>query len=108
MNGYNKIQGVTAVEHRIKLNEGSKPTAQKLVPLGVIQQEALLLEVRKLLKVGFIYLVVESEWVSPMVVTPKENGKWHVCVDYKTLNAATKRDHVPLPFQVEVLDEVVG
>ena len=41
-----------------------------------------------------------------MVVTPKKNGKWWVCVDYKPLNAAMKRDHFPLPFQDEILNEV--
>ena len=46
--------------------------------------------------------------VSSRVVTPKKNGKWQVCVDYKPLNAATKRDHFPLPFQDEVLDKVAG
>ena len=76
MDGYNKIQGVSVVEHCIKLKEGSKPIAQKLRRLGVIQQEALLLEVRKLLEASFIYLVAESKWVSPLVVTPKKNGKW--------------------------------
>lgn len=50
----------------------------------------------------------DSEWVSPVVVTPKKNGKWQVCVDYKPLNAATKRDHFPLPFQDEILNEVAG
>ena len=49
------------VEHCIKLKEGSKPIAQKLRRLGVIQQEALLLEVRKLLEAGFIYIVAESK-----------------------------------------------
>ncbi|MCO5569244.1 hypothetical protein L7F22_022955 [Adiantum nelumboides] len=46
--------------------------------------------------------------VSSVVVTPKKNGKWRVCVDYKPLNAATKRDHFPLPFQDEILNEVAG
>ncbi|MCO5612102.1 hypothetical protein L7F22_066364 [Adiantum nelumboides] len=44
-----------------------------------------------------------------VVVIPKKNGKWRVCVDYKPLNAAaTKRDHFPLPFQDEILNEVAG
>ena len=106
IDSYNKIQGVSIVEHRIKLKEGSKPIAQKLRHLGVIQQEALLLEVRKLLEASFIYPMAKSEWVSPVVVTPKKNGKGQVSIDYKPLIAATKRDHFPLPFQDEVLDEV--
>ena len=43
-----------------------------------------------------------------MVVTPKKNGKWWIYVDYKPLNAATKRDHFPLPFQDKILHEVAS
>ena len=41
IDGYNKIQGVSVVEHRIKLKEGSKPIAQKLRCLGVISSKRL-------------------------------------------------------------------
>ena len=105
---YNHIKGVEVIKHHIHLKEGIKPVAQKLRRLGTIQQNALLMEVKKLLQAGFIYPVEDSEWVSPVVVTPKKNGKWRVCVDYKPLNAATKRDHFPLPFQDEILNEVAG
>ena len=73
-----------------------------------MQQDALLLEVKKLLQAGFIYPIEDLEWVSLVVVTPKKNGKWRVCIDYKPLNVATNRDHFPLPFQDEILIEVVG
>ena len=56
------------------------------------------MEVKTLNQAGFIYPVEDSEWVYPVVVTPKKNGKWRICVDYKPLNAITKRDHFPLPF----------
>ena len=81
---------------------------QKLRRLGAVQQDALWKEVDWLLKAGFIFVVEDSEWVSPVVVIPKKNGKWRVCIDYKPLNAATKRDHFPLPFQDEILNEVAG
>ncbi|MCO5605681.1 hypothetical protein L7F22_059865 [Adiantum nelumboides] len=105
---YSMIKGVDVIQHHIDLKPDAKPIAQKLRRLGVVQQEALLSKVNKLLKAGFIYPVTNSEWVSPVVVTPKKNGKWRVCVDYKPLNAATKRDHFPLPFQDEILNEVAG
>ncbi|MCO5599661.1 hypothetical protein L7F22_053766 [Adiantum nelumboides] len=108
IDGYDQITGVFVVQHHINLKDGAKPVVQRLRRLGVIQQDALLSEVRKLLNAGFIYPVEDSEWVSPVVVTPKKNGKWRVCVDYKPLNAATKRDHFPLPFQDEILNEVAG
>ncbi|MCO5551944.1 hypothetical protein L7F22_005451 [Adiantum nelumboides] len=103
---YSMIKGVDVIQHHIDLKPDAKLVAQKLRRLGVVQQEALLTEVNKLLKAGYIYPVSNYEWVSPVVVIPKKNGKWRVCVDYKPLNAATKRDHFPLPFQDEILNEV--
>ena len=55
-------------------------------------------ELQKLLDAGFIYPTSENEWVSPLVLVPKKNGKWTICVDYMELNKATKRYHFPLPF----------
>ncbi|MCO5552989.1 hypothetical protein L7F22_006509 [Adiantum nelumboides] len=52
--------------------------------------------------------MVKAEWVSPVVVTPKKDGRWRVCVDFKPLNAATKKDPYPLPFIDQILDSVAG
>ena len=73
---YGEILGVTVVEHHINLKPNQKPVAQKPRRLGRIQQEALLTEVKKLIQANFICLMEDSEWVSPVVVTPKKNGKW--------------------------------
>ena len=78
---YTQIVGVDAIEHRIELKPATKLVAQKLRRLGVVQRNALLAEVNKLLKAGFIYVVENLEWVSLVVVTPKKNDKWRVCVD---------------------------
>ncbi|MCO5599976.1 hypothetical protein L7F22_054083 [Adiantum nelumboides] len=70
---YINVRGVDIVQHQIELKPESQSRAQKLRRLGVVKEEALLKEVRKLLSVGFIYPVDNSEWVSPVVVTPKKN-----------------------------------
>jgi len=72
---YRQILGVTVVEYHINLKASGRPVAQKLQRLGMLQQDALLAEVKKLLQAGFIYQVEDFEWVSPVVVTPKKNGK---------------------------------
>ena len=48
------------------------------------------------------------EWVSPIVVVPKKNGKLRVCINLKKVNAATVRDHYPLPITDHVLERVAG
>ena len=65
-------------------------------------------ELQKLLDVKFIYPISDSKWVSPLVVVPKKNGEWRICVDYMELNKATQKDHFPLPFINQVLDNLTG
>jgi len=48
------------------------------------------------------------EWVGPTVVTPKKDGCWRVCVDFKPLSVADKKDPYHLLFIDEILDSVVG
>jgi hypothetical protein len=60
----------------------------------------------KLLDVGFIYPIETTQWLSPLVIIPKKNGKLQICVDYHKLNAQTKKDPFPLPFLDLVLDYV--
>ena len=57
---------------------------------------------------GFIYEIEHTEWISPIVIVTKKNGKIRVCVDLKKVNATTVRDHYHLPFIEHVLKRVVG
>jgi hypothetical protein len=52
--------------------------------------------------------VEKATWLSPILVVPKKNGKLRISVDFKKLNAATKKDPLPLSFIDEVLNIVVG
>ncbi len=65
-------------------------------------------DINKLLAVGFIESIEEATWLSPIVVVPKKNGKLKICIDFKKLNAATKKDPYSLPFTNEVLNIVAG
>jgi len=59
-----------------------------------------------LLAVGFIQSIEEATWLSPIIIVPKKNDKMKICIDFKKLNVATKKDPYPLPFINEVLNIV--
>jgi len=46
--------------------------------------------------------------VSPLVLVPKKNGKRRICIDYRELGKAKKKDHLPLSFIDQVLGGLVG
>ena len=77
------------VEHHIKLKEGRKLAAQMLTLRGHPTRDPTF-GGKKAFRSKFHVPVAKSEWVSPMKVAPKKNGKWHICVDYKPLNATKK------------------
>ncbi len=60
----------------------------------------------KLLAARFIESVKEVTWLSPIVVSPKKNGKLRIYIDFIKLNATTKKDPYPLPFIDEVLNTI--
>ena len=33
---------------------------------------------------------------------------WSVCIDYRKLNAWTKKDYIPMPFMDQMLDRLAG
>ena len=104
----------TICTHHIYLKEESKAVRQPQRGLNPHMQEVVRIEVLKLLQVGIIYPISYSTWVSPTQVVPKKSGVttvknekgkdlstrlttgWRVCIDYRRLNAVTRKDHFPL------------
>lgn len=60
-------------------------------------------ELKKLLDANFIYPISDSKWVYPLVVFPKTNGKWQICVDYRELNKVTQKYHFPFHLSTKSL-----
>ena len=112
--------------HKILLEETLKPTVEHQRRLHPVMKEVVKKEVLKLLNAGFIYAISDSPWVSPVHVVPKKGGftvirnekneliptrtvtGWRVCIDYRKLNTATRKDHFPLPFIDQMLDRLAG
>ena len=94
--------------HRIYISPNCKPIKQSHHRINPALRDIVKNELQKLLNAGFIYPILDSQWVSPLVIVLKKGGKWCVFEDYGELNLATKKDHFPLPFVDQVLDNLVG
>ena len=49
-----------------------------------------------------------SPWTSPVVLVKKKNGTSRFCVDYRKVNAISKKDAYPLPRIDEMLNTLKG
>ena len=112
--------------HASYLEEGAKPSRQPQRRLNPPMMDVVKKEILKLLEVGVIYPISDSNWVSPVQVVPKKIGitivknqndelvptriqnGWQVCIDYRKLNVITCKDHFPLPFIDQMLERLAG
>ena len=112
--------------HRILLEGGHKPSVEAQRRLNLTMKEVVRKEVLKWLDTGVIYPISDGAWVSPVQVVPKKGGTtvikiennillpsrtvtgWRICIDYRKLNKATRKDHFPLPFLDQMLDRLAG
>ena len=50
----------------------------------------------------------QSPWSSPVCLVKREDGAYRFCVDYRRLNAVTKRDSFPVPNIQDAFDSLKG
>jgi hypothetical protein len=105
---YKDLKGVAPklVQHKIELNTSIPPTHQARYRLNPNYVIVIKYAIDKLLARGFIQLVEETTWLSPIMVVPKKSGKLKICVDFRKLNKDTKKKPYPLLFSNEVLNPI--
>ena len=71
------------------------------IPLAV--RPAVAKELQRLQDQGYIELVEVSEWVSPIVVAHKHDGRVRLCVDLRDVNSKIIVERYPMPNIHEML-----
>nr|GEV52379.1 DNA-directed DNA polymerase [Tanacetum cinerariifolium] len=130
LEGDNKLPVIIAkdlsVEEKNALITDFKPAVQHQRRVNPKIHDVIKQEVLKLLDAGLICPISDSPWVSPLHCVPKKGGftvvenedneliptrlvtGWRVCIDYRKLNEATRKDHFPLPFMDQMLERLTG
>ncbi|GJW71286.1 hypothetical protein Tco_0128203 [Tanacetum coccineum] len=112
--------------YKILMEDDFRPVVQHQRRMNPKIHEVIKKEVIKLLDAGLIYHISDSPWVSPVHCVPKKGGMivvenednelmptrlvtgCRVCIDYRKLNDATRKDHFPLPFMDQMLERLTG
>ncbi|GJX97371.1 reverse transcriptase domain-containing protein [Tanacetum coccineum] len=126
-----KISNIKGIDpsfctHKILMEDDFKPEVQHQRRVNLKIHEVIKKEVIKLLNAGLIYPISDSSWVSLVHCVPKKGGMtvvknedneliptrlvtgWRVCIDYRKLNDATRKDHFSLPFMDQMLERLAG
>ncbi|KAL4281095.1 hypothetical protein GQ457_03G019720 [Hibiscus cannabinus] len=116
----------TICMHKILLDECHSNSMEPQRRLNPAMKKLVMKEIIKWLDAGIIYPISDSSWVSPVQCVPKMGGMtvvtneanellptrivtgWRICMDYRKLNKATKKNHFPLPFIDQMLDRLAG
>ncbi len=102
----NDLGHTSVVKH--KINTGNnQPVKQRprRPPFAFADEESKIIQNQ--LKTNVIR-ESSSEWASPLVYVRKRDGTTRPCVDYRLLNAVTKKDAYPLPNLNDCLDYLGG
>ena len=83
------------MEHSLRVDPKVKPRKQRLRIMSEDRKKAAQGEVQKLLDAGVIREVQYPKWLANVVMVPKKNGSWRMCIDFTTLNKFCLKDEYP-------------
>ena len=94
------------VTHNIDTGD-SRPIRQQLRRHPPAHQEEIDKQVSDFLKRGVVESA-SSPWSSNVVLARKSDGTWRCCIDFRQLNAVTRKDAYPLPTTDHCFDALAG
>ena len=95
-----ELDRTNIIQHTIQLLD-ERPVSKGNRPLDQKDQIWIKQELKDLLERGIIREST-SPYSAPIVVVDKKMGDRRMCIDYRDLNAKTKKNSYPIPRQTEI------
>jgi hypothetical protein len=104
------LQGVDRdiIEHTLETDEKIMPKKQKLRKMFEEKVKTVEAEVQRLQDTKVIREVLYPVWLANTITVKKKNGKWRMCVDFRDLNKACKKDEFPLERVDKIVDDAAN
>lgn len=90
------------LQHRINTGDAT-PIRQKPYRVSPSERKIINDQAQEMLSKGVIR-ESSSPWAAPVILVKKKDNSWRFCVDYRRLNAVTKKDVYPLPRIDDAID----
>ncbi len=93
--------------HKIELIDGSEVPGQRPFRLSQSEATEISKQLTEQIDLGLIRPSL-SGFGAPILLVKKKDGTFRMCIDYRRLNAITKKDSFPLPLIDDLVDKLTG
>jgi hypothetical protein len=93
------------IQHEIQLQQDCPLPNIGMYRMSVMENVEIKKQIQELLDKG-VSMPSTSPCGSPIVLVPKKDGTWRMCVDFRALNKITVKNRYPLPRIDDLLDQL--
>uniref|UniRef100_A0A2N9F8T6 Reverse transcriptase domain-containing protein n=1 Tax=Fagus sylvatica TaxID=28930 RepID=A0A2N9F8T6_FAGSY len=103
----NELPPIRGIEHQINFVPGAAIPNRPAYKSNLEETKELQRQVEDLMSKGYVR-ESKSPCAVPVLLVPKKDGTWRMCVDYRAINNITVKYRHPIPRLDDMLDELHG